>query len=291
MPQPQSGMGGAPGGMPGGMMGAPVPGGMPGGMPGPGQQQLAAAQAAMAAQRAGAGGMPPAPGMGMGYARGGGVSTFNSTQGGPGNLPARPGKARLAKGGVLRRRPAARKKESPRQAPPTPIYDTPAAGDGGQPPTPNFTGAPGPNMPGPGMMAAGGAVEHGKNCKCADCAKRIGGAIRKAKGGDWIAGAIKHPGALHKQLGVPQGEKIPAKKLAKAAQAGGKLGERARLAQTLKGFKKAKGGDCDKMAAGGAAKVRRGFPDTNPAPKKLAAGGQVRGAGAAQRGVRFSGIY
>ena len=52
----------------------------------------------------------------------------------------------------------------------------------------------------------------------------------------WIAGAIKHPGALHAQLGVPQGSKIPAKKLAKAAKAGGKLGQRARLAETLKGF-------------------------------------------------------
>ena len=52
----------------------------------------------------------------------------------------------------------------------------------------------------------------------------------------WIAGAIKHPGALHTQLGVPQGSKIPAKKLAKAAKAGGKLGQRARLAETLKGF-------------------------------------------------------
>ena len=52
----------------------------------------------------------------------------------------------------------------------------------------------------------------------------------------WIAGAIKHPGALHAQLGVPQGKKIPAKKLAKAAKAGGTLGRRARLAETLKGF-------------------------------------------------------
>lgn len=52
----------------------------------------------------------------------------------------------------------------------------------------------------------------------------------------WIQGAIKHPGALHKELGVPQGQKIPAKKLAKAAQAGGKLGQRARLAETLKGM-------------------------------------------------------
>ena len=54
--------------------------------------------------------------------------------------------------------------------------------------------------------------------------------------GNWIAGAIKHPGALHKELGVPQGQSIPAGKLAKAAHAGGKLGQRARLAETLKGM-------------------------------------------------------
>ena len=51
---------------------------------------------------------------------------------------------------------------------------------------------------------------------------------------NWIAGAIKKPGALHKQMGVPKGKKIPAAKLAKAAKAGGKLGQRARLAETLK---------------------------------------------------------
>ena len=53
---------------------------------------------------------------------------------------------------------------------------------------------------------------------------------------NWIAGAIKHPGALHKQLGVPQGKKIPAGKLSAAASKGGTLGRRARLAQTLKGL-------------------------------------------------------
>lgn len=53
----------------------------------------------------------------------------------------------------------------------------------------------------------------------------------------WIQGAIKKPGALHEQLGVPQGEKIPAKKLASAAKKPGKLGQRARLAETLKGMK------------------------------------------------------
>jgi len=49
----------------------------------------------------------------------------------------------------------------------------------------------------------------------------------------WISAAIKHPGALHEQLGVPKGQKIPAKRLAAAAKKGGKLGQRARLAQTL----------------------------------------------------------
>lgn len=52
----------------------------------------------------------------------------------------------------------------------------------------------------------------------------------------WIQKAIKSPGALHKQLGVPAGKKIPAKKLEAAAQKPGKLGKRARLAKTLRGF-------------------------------------------------------
>jgi hypothetical protein len=55
---------------------------------------------------------------------------------------------------------------------------------------------------------------------------------------NWIAGAIKKPGALRKELGVKKGEKIPAGKLAKAAEKGGKLGQRARLAETLKKMKK-----------------------------------------------------
>lgn len=53
----------------------------------------------------------------------------------------------------------------------------------------------------------------------------------------WIQKAIKKPGALHKQMGVPEGKTIPAKKLAAAAKKPGKLGQRARLAQTLKGMK------------------------------------------------------
>ena len=52
----------------------------------------------------------------------------------------------------------------------------------------------------------------------------------------WIKKAISKPGALHKQLGVPADKKIPAKTLAKSAKAPGKLGQRARLAKTLRGF-------------------------------------------------------
>lgn len=55
---------------------------------------------------------------------------------------------------------------------------------------------------------------------------------------NWIAGAIKKPGALRKELGVKKGDDIPEKKLKKAAKSKGKLGQRARLAETLKGFKK-----------------------------------------------------
>lgn len=55
---------------------------------------------------------------------------------------------------------------------------------------------------------------------------------------NWIAGAIKKPGSLRASLGAKAGQPIPAAKLAKAAKAPGKLGQRARLAETLKGLKK-----------------------------------------------------
>ena len=71
----------------------------------------------------------------------------------------------------------------------------------------------------------------------------------------WIQGAIKHKGALHKQLGVPAGEKIPVKKLHEAAEKGGKLGKRARLAETLKRMHHADGG---KVFSG------EGYPDKVP---------------------------
>lgn len=57
---------------------------------------------------------------------------------------------------------------------------------------------------------------------------------------NWIQGAIKHPGGLHRALGVPQGKKIPASKVEEASHAKGKLGQMARLAQTLGGLRRKK---------------------------------------------------
>lgn len=50
---------------------------------------------------------------------------------------------------------------------------------------------------------------------------------------NWIYGATKNKGALHKALGVPVGKKIPKGKLKKAAKSKGKVGKQARLAITL----------------------------------------------------------
>ena len=55
---------------------------------------------------------------------------------------------------------------------------------------------------------------------------------------NWIAGAIKKPGALHKALGVAEGKKIPEKKIKSAEKKGGKIAKEAHLAETLKGFNK-----------------------------------------------------
>lgn len=62
--------------------------------------------------------------------------------------------------------------------------------------------------------------------------------MKKAEGGpNWIQKAIKHPGALHKELHVPEGKKIPAKKLNKALHSSNpKIRQRANLAKTLKGL-------------------------------------------------------
>ena len=55
---------------------------------------------------------------------------------------------------------------------------------------------------------------------------------------NWIQKALKKPGSLRKSLVVKKVKKIPAKKLNAAAKKPGKLGQRARLANTLNGLKK-----------------------------------------------------
>lgn len=52
----------------------------------------------------------------------------------------------------------------------------------------------------------------------------------------WIQKAVsKHPGKLHRELGVPEGKKIPAKKLAKAQHSKNPTIRReANLAKTLR---------------------------------------------------------
>jgi hypothetical protein len=55
----------------------------------------------------------------------------------------------------------------------------------------------------------------------------------------WIKDAIKHPGKLHRELGVPEGKKIPAKKMAAAAKSENPTIRReVGLAKTLKGVHK-----------------------------------------------------
>lgn len=69
----------------------------------------------------------------------------------------------------------------------------------------------------------------------------VRGLIRKEiamKGKKWIQGMHMEKGALHKQLGVPEGKKIPEKKLRAAEKKGGLVAKRAHLAETLKRLRK-----------------------------------------------------
>jgi len=49
----------------------------------------------------------------------------------------------------------------------------------------------------------------------------------------FIAGAIHKKGALHRMLGIPLKQRIPEHMLEAAAKKKGKLGQRARFAETL----------------------------------------------------------
>ena len=55
----------------------------------------------------------------------------------------------------------------------------------------------------------------------------------------WIQGAIKRPGALHRALDVPEGQKIPEKKIERAEHSSNeRVAREARLAETLKHLRK-----------------------------------------------------
>ena len=54
---------------------------------------------------------------------------------------------------------------------------------------------------------------------------------------NFIAQAIKRPGALRKALHIQEGKDIPLNKLKAAAEAPGRLGRQARLAMTLRKMK------------------------------------------------------
>jgi hypothetical protein len=64
-------------------------------------------------------------------------------------------------------------------------------------------------------------------------------ATKKAKK-NWIAGATKNSGGLHRSLGVAPGKKLTKAQIAEAARKGGKIGKQARLAQTLAKMRKGK---------------------------------------------------
>lgn len=56
---------------------------------------------------------------------------------------------------------------------------------------------------------------------------------------NWIAGATKNKGALHRALGVPTGTKIPASKLKSAlASSNPRIRKEAALAKTLSKLRK-----------------------------------------------------
>lgn len=98
-------------------------------------------------------------------------------------------------------------------------------------------GAPGGGIPG-GAMPMLGQDPTGGPPPMPPGAPMGGPPPGMKKGGHFIQDMHMKKGELHKNLGVPAGEKIPAGKMAAAAKQSGKVGERARFAETLKGMKK-----------------------------------------------------
>ena len=86
-----------------------------------------------------------------------------------------------------------------------------------------------------GDRASGGSAAHAPRLRGEGEAGKARADKRARGGGNWIKGAIKRPGALHRALHVPEGQKIPAAKLQKAAHSDNpRLRQEANLAKTLK---------------------------------------------------------
>jgi hypothetical protein len=112
--------------------------------------------------------------------------------------------------------------------------------------------SPGPGLgagPGAGPMAApapdvggGGPPIPGQQAQPGALGMADGGHVDYegsdyAKGGKFIQGAIKHPGALHENLGIAPDRKIPASRLEAATHSRNPTIRReANLAETMKGF-------------------------------------------------------
>ena len=125
----------------------------------------------------------------------------------------------------------------------------PQLADGGIPDTTGTTG---------GATAVQGGVGAGE---AAAIARDADGGM-PAGDGNFIQKAIKKPGQLHKDLGVPEGEKIPKANIKAAEKGGGKVAQRARFADTLSKFKDGGMPKLPKLEPGAA-------PEPKPAPNAV----------------------
>ena len=178
-----------------------------------------------------------------------------------GAIPGRKGlKARKAKPGNL-----AKPTQGEKQVAQTNMPQPPATGGADEGPPRNTEPGAGISNQDPqladGGIADPGTAVTGNQPKAeynAIQADADGGKVKK----NWVAGAIKKPGALHRDLGVPEGEKIPKSKIKAAEKGGGKTAQRARLADTMSKWKDGGMPSLPKLQPGAA-------PEPKPAPKAL----------------------
>lgn len=100
---------------------------------------------------------------------------------------------------------------------------------------------------GPSQASKAMGLKRGGIGKITDANEEKGGREARKHGGradaHWIEHADLKKGALHRELHVPEEERIPAKKLAKAGHSGNKLvAKRAHLAETLEHLPRKSGG-------------------------------------------------